>query len=232
MIKPLVSVIIPVYNGEKYLAEAIESILAQTYRPIEIILVDDGSTDRSSNIAKVFSEHVYYLYQSNRGCSAARNTGIKKAQGNFYAFLDQDDLWTRDKLERQMADLESDSDLHIVFGHVIHFYSPDIDEITKQRTSCPIEKMPGYHHGTLLVSRDAFNHVGLFNEQWECGEFLDWSFRAQEKGYKSLMMPEVMMKRRIHSSNMGILMRDIRPDYIRVLKAALDRRRKKSNEFK
>jgi glycosyltransferase involved in cell wall biosynthesis len=227
MTESLVSIIIPVYNGEKYLGEATESILAQTYRPIEIIVVDDGSTDGSSKVAQRFSDHVHYLYQSNRGCHAARNTGIKAARGSYYAFLDADDLWTEDKLARQIAVMEADPGLQIVFGHVSHFYSPDIDAITKQKIQCPIEKMPGYHHGTILVTRTAFLDIGLFSEKWACGEFLDWSFRAQEKGYRSVMMPEVVMKRRIHSSNRGILVRDIRPDYVRVLKASLDRRRKK-----
>ncbi len=227
MTNPLVSVIIPVYNGEKYLAQAIESILAQTYRPIEIIVVDDGSTDGSDHIAQSFSDHVQYLYQSNRGGPAARNTGIKKARGSYFAFLDADDLWTEDKLTQQIDVMEADPVLQIVFGHVSHFYSPDIDRIAKQKVQCPTEKMPGYHHGTVLVTRSAFLDIGLFSEKWECGEFLDWSFRAQEKGYRSVMMPEVVMKRRIHSSNRGILVRHIRPDYVRVLKASLDRRRKK-----
>jgi len=227
MTEPLVSVIIPVYNGEKYLGAAIESILEQTYRPIEIMVVDDGSTDGSAGIAKGFSDHVQYLYQSNRGCPAARNTGIKAARGSCYAFLDADDLWTKHKLTRQMIVLESDPGLHIVFGHVRHFYSTDIDEVTKQKIQCPAGKMPGYHHGTVLVTRDAFLDIGLFSEKWECGEFLDWSFRAKEKGYRSVMMPEVVMKRRIHSSNRGILVREIQSDYVRVLKAGLDRRRNK-----
>ena len=227
MTDPLVSVVIPVYNGEKYLAETIESILAQSCGPIEIIVVDDGSTDGSAQIAKGFSGHIQYLHQSNRGCPAARNTGIKKASGKYFAFLDADDLWTEDKLVLQIGVMEADPSLQIVFGHVSHFYSPDIDAITKRKIQCPTEKMPGYHHGTVLVTRNAFLDIGLFSEKWECGEFLDWSFRAQEKGYRSLMMPEVVMKRRIHSSNRGILVRDIQPDYVRVLKAALDRKRKK-----
>jgi len=88
----LISVIIPVYNGERYLAEAIESALGQHYRPIEIILVDDGSTDRSAEVAKQVSQSIRYLYQAHGGAGAARNAGVDLAPGEFLAFLDPDDL--------------------------------------------------------------------------------------------------------------------------------------------
>src|ERR1700758_706720 len=100
--KSLISVIIPVYNAEKYLAEAIESVLAQTYRPIEVIVVDDGSTDSSADIAKRFAS-VRYCFQSHSGLGATRNRGIDLSQGKFLAFLDADDLWVEDKLTHQMA---------------------------------------------------------------------------------------------------------------------------------
>ena len=89
--KPLVSVIIPVYNAERYLAEAIESVLAQTYRPIEVIIVDDGSTDSSADIAKRYNSLVRYFFQPNSGLAAARNKGISQAKGSFFAFLDVTD---------------------------------------------------------------------------------------------------------------------------------------------
>lgn len=226
MAKPLVSVIIPVYNGEKFLAEAIESVLAQTYRPIEILVIDDGSTDGSAVVAKSFPEPVHYFYQCTSDVSTTRNTGVKKAMGSFYAFLDADDLWLYDKLALQMKALESNSDLHIVFGYVSHFFSPDLDEITKQKISCPTENMPGYHPGTMLVSRDSFLRVGLFDPNLNCGEFLDWYSKAKENGLKSLLLPEVVMKRRIHNANRGVRDREIQTGYVRAIKAALDRRRK------
>ena len=102
--KPLVSAIIPVYNCERYLAEAIESVLAQTYRPIGIIVVDDGSTDGSADVAKSFTDpQVRYFYQPNSGQGAARNQGTNLARGSFFTFLDADDLWTDNKLELQLA---------------------------------------------------------------------------------------------------------------------------------
>jgi len=230
--RPLVSIIVPVYNGERYLAEAIESALAQTYRPIEIIVVDDGSTDRTADVARTFSETVRYYYQPNSGSGAARNTGIQKARGSFLAFIDADDLWVKEKLSLQMPALESETALDMVFGYVSHFYSPDMDEGMRKKVVCPTETLRGYHAGTLLIRRDTFLRVGLFDPVLQCGEFLDWSFRAKEKGLKELMLPDVVMKRRIHSSNMGVLKRNTRTgnthaDYVRVLRSSLDRKRNK-----
>src|SRR4026207_773633 len=98
---PLVSVIVPVYNGRRYLRAALESVFAQTYRPIEVIVVDDGSVDDSGTIAQSFPE-VRYMHQTNQGVAAARNNGIDAAQGEFFALLDQDDLWATDKLKVQV----------------------------------------------------------------------------------------------------------------------------------
>src|SRR6187549_3720033 len=108
--RPLVSIIVPVYNGERYLRAALESIFAQTYRPLEVIVVDDGSVDDSGVIAQSFPE-VRYIRQENQGVAAARNHGIETARGEFYAFLDQDDLWTPEKLTVQISYLLNDPDL-------------------------------------------------------------------------------------------------------------------------
>ena len=230
----LVSVIIPVYNGERYLAQAINSVLDQTYRPIEIIVVDDGSTDRSAEVARSFSETVHYYCQPNSGSGAARNEGVQRSHGSFIAFLDADDLWVKEKLSIQVALLEADPGLDMVFGHVSQFYSPDLDEAIKKKVACPTGTLPGYHVGTLLIRRETFLHVGVFNPALQCGEFLDWSFRAKERGLKELLLPDVLMKRRIHSSNMGIVKSNTQTDnshadYVRVLRAALDRRRNKDS---
>jgi len=103
---PLISVIIPVYNGERYLAEAIESALAQTWEPVEIIIVDDGSTDGSADVASRFASSVKYDLQPHAGPGAARNRGARLARGDYLAFLDADDLWLKEKLKLQMAAMQ------------------------------------------------------------------------------------------------------------------------------
>ena len=111
--KPLVSCIVPVFNGERYLAEALDSILAQTYRPVDLIVVDDGSTDGTAQVAAGYGERITYLYQENSGPAAARNKGIDAAQGEFVAFLDADDVWHEEKLARQMVRFDARRELGV-----------------------------------------------------------------------------------------------------------------------
>lgn len=229
MVESLVSVIIPAFNRELYLAQAIESALAQTYSPTEIIVVDDGSVDETAEVANSFSDKVRYFYQPNSGCGAARNTGVLKAGGSFIAFLDSDDLWVEEKLFLQMEVLQSGTGPDMVFGHVEHFYSPDMDQSARERFVCP-DKMPGYIASTLLIRREAFLSVGLFDAHFQLGEFLDWYGKAIDKGLKGVILPDILLKRRIHSSNIVTLKGDSQKDYIRVLKAALDRRRIKAGK--
>jgi glycosyltransferase involved in cell wall biosynthesis len=226
---PLISTIIPVYNGERYLAEAIESVIYQTYRPLEILVVDDGSTDDTASITKRFAPKVRYHFQPNRGAGAARNTGIELARGDFLAFLDADDLWVKKKLMVQIAHFADHSNLDMLFGHVKQFYSPELTKDDRDKIKIPFESMPGRHVGTMLIKRDAFMRVGPFGGNWELAEFIDWHARATELGLESLMLPDILMRRRIHKANQGVYKRQYRTDYTRVVKAALDRRRKKMN---
>ena len=231
----LISVIIPAYNRERYLPEAIDSILSQSYRPIDIILVDDGSTDGTADVAASFSEDVRYFFQPNSGCGAALNTGLTKADGDYLSFLDSDDLWTKNKLKLQIDALNSDPEIDMVFGHVTHFFSPELGRQGRKRYICPTGKMPGYHAGTMLIKRSTFLRVGLFNAGYQAGAFVDWYCRAKEKRLREAILPDVVMKRRIHSTNLGVLKRNTQTDstdadYIRVLKASLDRRRKNSDQ--
>jgi glycosyltransferase involved in cell wall biosynthesis len=225
---PLVSVIIPVYNCDRYLAEAIESVLKQTYQPLEVIVIDDGSTDNSAEVARNFGSSVLYHYQTQSGAATARNFGIELAQGSFLAFLDADDFWIEDKLTRQMTVFDNEPDLDIVFGHVQNFHSPELDKAVKHKIYCPPELMPGYHPGTMLVKREAFERVGCFETHLKMGEFISWYSRATDLGVQVKMLPELLMWRRLHETNQGIRNRESRIDYVRLVKASLDRRRAKS----
>lgn len=226
----LVSVIIPVYNCERYLAEAIESALQQTYRPVEVIVIDDGSTDGSAVVAQTFGAAVRYCYQPHSGIGAALNHGVFQAKGEFLAFLDADDLWVRDKLERQMAALGANSRPALVFGHVQQFVSPDLDADVARRLRCPPELMPGYMISALLVRKDTFDLVGTFETRWLAGEFLDWCLRATDLGIRTVMLPDLVLRRRLHRTNHGIVERDAKVYLTRALKAALDRRRARAGQ--
>lgn len=220
-----ISVIIPVYNGERYIPEAIESVLAQGYGNIEIIAVNDGSTDATEDVLRHYAQ-VRYLYQTKKGASSARNNGIKCSSGEFLAFLDADDFWTKNKLKMQLSLFREKPDLDMVFGQVEQFYSPELEESLRGRIHLASSRMPGYVPGAMLVKRAAFLKVGLFNDGFRIGEFIDWYLRAVDYGLKSSLVSEVVLKRRIHDANTGIKERDSRKDYLRVLKASLDRRRK------
>lgn len=220
---PLVSAIIPVHNGERYLREAIESILAQTYRPIELVVVDDGSVDRSAAICQRFAG-IRYVYQPRAGAAAARNRGVNAATGALLSFLDADDLWVREKLVRQVAALEAAPDMDMVLSHVRQFHSPELDPQAKARIAGDGAVLAG-HVGTLLIRRPSFLRVGPFTTEWRVGEFIDWFARATELGLRQVTLPEVTLLRRLHTRNMMVRERHSTGDYARILKAALDRRR-------
>lgn len=222
--QPQISAIVPIYNREAYLAEAIASILNQSMPPTEVIVIDDGSSDGGGEIAKSFPA-VRYHYQTNQGVGAARNQGVRLATGDFFAFLDSDDLWSLDKLERQLAFFASNPNLDAVFGQVRQFFSPDLDEVIKQKTQIPLEVIPGYHVGAMLIRREAFFRVGWFETELKQGEFVSWYLRSLEAGLQIAMLPEIVMERRIHQTNQGRNPEVDRREYARILKASLDRRR-------
>ena len=209
--------VIPVRDGERHLAAAIESVLAQSHAPYEVVVVDDGSTDGSVGVGRAFEAPVIVVSQPAEGVSAAVNRGAAAATGDLLAFLDADDLWPDGKLERQAAALRERPDLGAVFGHAEHFAddgSPVRDGI-----------QPAYTRGTMLIRRAAFEAAGPFSVDWRLGEFVEWYARAVDRGLQSLMLAEVCLLRRVHDSNTGVRLRDDRVEYTRMLKSVLDRRR-------
>jgi glycosyltransferase involved in cell wall biosynthesis len=222
-----VSVIIPVRDGAPYIASAIESVLRQTEPPAELLVVDDGSSDGTAGVVSQFSGRgVRLIQQPPEGAAAARNRGVKLARHELLAFLDADDLWTSTKLEQQCAELRSDTALDMVFGYVRQFVSSDVPPATRATLRCPKESVPGRFAGTMLIRRKSFERVGLFETEWAIGEFLAWYGRAQLLGLREKTLPAVLLERRLHSANQGILKRNERGEYVRVLKKVLDRRRR------
>jgi glycosyltransferase involved in cell wall biosynthesis len=221
----LVSVMIGVYNGARYLGEAIESVLAQTYSDRELIVVDDGSEDESGAIAGSYGSRVKCVRQERGGMAAARNRAVEEATGTYFAFLDADDRFPPDKLERQLVAFDSDPDLDIVYGHVTEFLSPDLDADARTLLREPRHDVPWPTPNLMLVKRDSFFRVGLFSTALRVGIGVDWFARAGEVGLKSVVPPIVVLERRLHAENNGIRERQFKPQYLHVLKEALDRRR-------
>jgi glycosyltransferase involved in cell wall biosynthesis len=228
----MISVIIPVYNYERYLGEAIESVLGQTYQDLEVIVVDDGSTDRSGDVAKSFAGRgVRYCQEVHAGIGPARNKGVELAQGEFIAFLDADDRWPLEKIERQLRAFENDPALEMVFGQALQLQNGPAWEAGVRDKNLTVDGMvPGMVPGTMLIKRDAFDRVGKFQGGLKVGEFIDWYARAVELKVRSLVLPELLLWRRIHDSNQGVRERQSVTDYARVLKAKLDRKRAEAQE--
>lgn len=224
--KSFISVIIPLFNCEKYIGEAIKSVIEQTYTDYEIIVVDDGSNDRSAEIAKGFGSKIKLFERPHEGAAAAKNFGIKESKGELLAFLDSDDIWTKDKLYLQAKEFADDKDLDMCFGRYESFISPELDEEFKKSISCPKGKMPGNIPSALMVKRSSFEKVGFLKTKWRVGEFVDWFSRAKLLGLKEKLIEEVIMKRRIHKTNMGVLEKSARIDYVRILKNSIASRKK------
>jgi glycosyltransferase involved in cell wall biosynthesis len=223
----LVSVIIPVYNYDRYLGEAIESVLNQTYEHLEVIVVDDGSTDQSGAVAGSFaSRGVRYCHHVHAGIGETRNKGVELARGDFIAFLDADDRWPEGKIERQLQAFENDPAPEMVFGQALQLqHGPAWEAGVRDKNRIVAGMVPGMVPGTMLIKRDAFLRVGKFQGDLKVGEFIDWYARAVELKIRSLVLPDLFLWRRIHDSNQGIRERQSVSDYARVLKAKLDRRR-------
>jgi glycosyltransferase involved in cell wall biosynthesis len=236
--RPLLSVVIPAYNGESFLAEAVESIYSQDYHPLEIIIVDDASTDNTAGVARSFMGdlrgEVRYLYQAHFGRPAAgRNRGIKASAGAIIGFLDQDDIWPEYKLALQVPYLLNDDDpLDVVLGHtqVLHLAEP-INGVRKfEATTEPVDYML---LSSALFKRPVFEKVGCFDETLQYyGDDLDWFIRAREQGLSIRQLEKVTLYWRIHEANTSHdpTIRDHERGYDRalteIIKKKLDRRRK------
>jgi glycosyltransferase involved in cell wall biosynthesis len=227
-INPLVSVIIPAYNAERYLAEAIESVLAQSYYPLEIIVVNDGSTDNTAAVAANFGDRISYHHHQNSGLSRTLNRGVGLARGEFLAFLDADDLWASEKTRLQVEAFAAAPELEAVFGGIRHFLCPTLDAASRGQLHCPAEDAPGYFKLTMLIRREAFRRVGGFDERWQVGDFVDWFARAREAGLRTRMLDTVVALRRIHGANLTRRESHRQADYLRILHAALERRRQQT----
>jgi glycosyltransferase involved in cell wall biosynthesis len=232
MANPLISCIVPVFNGERYLGEALDSILAQTYRPIEIIVVDDGSTDGTGELVARYGDRIRYFRQNNEGAPTARNAGLSAARGAFVAFLDSDDLWHPDKLERQMGRFEAQPELDLCVTHLQRFWIPELETERKRFQDHRLaEVLPGYITQTLLARRNVFDSVGNFNTSRRVGDPMDWFLRAAEQGVVMELLPDLLVYQRLHENNLSVelgtrrMKHHMQDAILHVLKASLDRRR-------
>ncbi len=227
---PLLSVIIPVYNGERFLAEAVASVRAQNYAPLEIIIVDDGSTDGTPDVVAGLGNDIRYVSQPNAGPAAARNRGLELARGEIIAFQDADDVWPDGKLTQQLALLKQTPEAQVVLGYT-QSVGLDMDG-----TLTPLpgdwgnpRLMP--HLQAALFRRGVFAQVGRFDESLRCGEDLDWYLRALEQNISIVTHPDVVLLYRRHETNLTRSW-DIKTQLLRAIKRSLDRRKKENPQGK
>jgi glycosyltransferase involved in cell wall biosynthesis len=222
-----VSCIVPVRNGERFLGEALESIFGQTYRPIEVIVVDDSSTDATPRIVETFGRPIVYLESGGNNIPRARNVGLGAARGEFVAFLDSDDLWVPEKLARQMARFEARPELDFCVAHVQNFWMDEVaDEGRRMRGTARAGPIPGYVTVALLARRRLFETVGAFDESLRHGDSMDWFLRARERGAVEELLPDVLTLRRMHARNISRRRAgESRDEFLSLLKRSLDKRR-------
>jgi glycosyltransferase involved in cell wall biosynthesis len=198
--RPLVSVIIAVKNGERFLASAIRSVLAQTYRPYEIIVVDGQSQDATAAIARSFAD-VRYIWQTSRGVAEAYNMGLEAALGDFIAFLSHDDEWTPDKLAVQIGYLIEHPEIYYTVARVKFFVEPGYSSPPGFRP----EWLEGDHVAflpeTLVARRAVFDLVGRFDPAVSPADDVDWFARAKDLGIPVAVISQILLRKRIHNTN-------------------------------
>jgi len=221
---PLISVIIPVLNGAAYLAEAVASVRSQAYPALEILIVDDGSTDHTRDVALSQTPDCRYFYQENQGPPVARNLGLQHARGDLVALLDADDRWPSNKLDLQLPLLLADPDVDMVLGQTQYFRT----HAATADTPASVEYVEPFfiiQIGCALFRRTLFDKVGGFDPSLRYGDDLDFLLRTREQQIKTRYVPEVTILYRRHTHNMTIVEGHESLSLMTMMKRSLDRRR-------
>lgn len=221
----LVSVIIPVYNGERYLAEAIESVLVQTQKPDEIIVVDGESQDNTEKVARSYRQ-VYYICDSTRGLANARNRGIDVCQGEFIAFLDHDDRWTPNKLKVQVEHLINNPKIQYVNALVKLFLEPGCALRIGYTEKSLNRAMVGRTPGTLVARKSVFDRIGRFSPDFVIGCDVEWFTRAKDNNIPMAIIPKVLLYKRLHNNNLSGSVHVNRQELFKILKKSIGYQRK------
>ena len=200
----LVAVIVPVRDCERYVNEAVDSLLAQTAPPREIVVIDDGSSDGTPDALARYGDPVRVVRQEPVGQFAAINHGIEVSTAPVLAFLDADDLYPPDSLAVRLARLLADDAPEAVFGRIIQFVSPELGPEASTRFRFDPEPPHAELFQAQLIRRAAFERVGPLRTDWATSANLEWTSRARGAGLRSVIVPDVVARRRLHGKNVGI----------------------------
>jgi len=221
-----ISVVIPARDAEYYLGEAVASVLAQTSPIAEVIVVDDGSTDGTARLAGGLGAPVRCVLQAPSGPGAARNRGVSEARGSLIAFLDADDLWTPDSVAQRLVALRADAGLDAVFGEAEQFLCDRLGADERAGLHLPVRRLPGWVAGSMLARRSVFERVGAFGSSLRAGEFVEWYLRGCRRGMRVAMIDALVLRRRVHATNLGRTDPDGRTDLLAVVREDLAARRR------
>ncbi len=219
--QPTVTALIPVWNGAAFLAEALASVLSQEPAVDEIVVIDDGSTDGSGDIARGFGPRVRCVRQENGGLAAARNAAVREARSDLIAFLDSDDLWPPGRLAGLLRALEENPDCGIVQGRLRRLVR---NEQTR-RWELVNESWRAPNVSTALIRRSVFTLVGPFDASVAGGDDVDWLLRAKESGVREAHVDAITLHYRRHDANMTNDVATDQSRLMRVLGRAVARRR-------
>ena len=220
-----VTAIITVYNGEKYITEAIESILNQTVTIDEIIVVDDGSTDETVKKVKAFSkENIIIISQKNQGQAKALNVGIIAAKSFYLTFLDADDVWLPNKTAIQLIEFDKYPELELCFGYIQEFISNELHITEKQKLICKEFSQPAKMKQTMMIKKELFNKWGLFPEV-PTMDFIAWYAIVKKNIRCEMLIDTIVAKRRLHVNNISRRI-DKSSEIIETFKLILKQKRK------
>ncbi len=228
--RPSLSVLVPVRDGERYLEEAIRSVLAEGWEPIEVLVVDDGSTDGSAAVAESFGPPVRCIRRPPLGQASARNAAVSAATGDLHLHLDADDLVVPGAIGKLAGMLVADPSIDLVTGCFETFLCPDASDELRQRVRIPEDAQRGHLSGTSILRASSVSRVGPIDESMPVLAALDWYTRAIDAGLAVRVVPEVVLRRRIHGRNTSLVQGRDASTRMRFLKSVLDRRRTAGRE--
>ena len=225
----MVSVILIVRNGVRFIAQALESVCQSSLRPLEIIVVDDNSSDETIAIAQTFPS-VRVLQQATSGIANAYNEGIQEAKGESIAFISHDDLWLADKLEKQIVYLANHPETDAVLCHVEHFLEEGSECPPGFRPELLGASRPGWMMEALVAKPEIFTRVGGFDPAFAVSEDSAWFARAIDSGVKLAVLPEVLVRKRVYGGNATLAGTLTNPLLLRALRSSIQRKRKESGD--
>lgn len=191
----------PVRNGSNYIKEALTAIKSQNVN-MEIIVVDDGSTDESFQIAANFG-CVMLKHDASKGAVISKNTALKIVKGSYIMFHDHDEVMNDNVLSRMLQELQEDEEIFAVMAKLKDFYSPELSEAEREKVAIKKESYSGLFSGAILMKKEVFDIVGLFDENRKAGEIIEWTSKMAENNLKIKKLDLIAVNRRIHNSNFG-----------------------------